>query len=91
MITFLLFIILFSQLVSLLNMQFFVSLVVIPYFTGLLYFLSYFIIFVRTSKSEVTVLLGKDKTMVSRGIASQVFLFLARVVEVLKGRGRGGG
>lgn len=72
-------------------MQFFVSLVVIPYFTGLLYFLSYFIIFVRTSKSEVTVLLGKDKTMVSRGIASQVFLFLARVVEVLKGRGRGGG
>ena len=72
-------------------MQFFLSLVVIPYFTGLLYFLSYFIIFVRTSKSEVTVLLGKDKTMVSRGIASQVFLFLARVVEVLKGRGRGGG
>ena len=72
-------------------MQFFVSLVVIPYFIGLLYFLSYFIIFVRTSKSEVTVLLGKDKTMVSRGIASQVFLFLARVVEVLKGRGRGGG
>ena len=72
-------------------MQFFVSLVVIPYFIGLLYFLSYFIIFVRTSKSEVTVLLRKDKTMVSRGIASQVFLFLARVVEVLKGRGRGGG
>ena len=72
-------------------MQFFVSLVAIPYFTGLLYFLSYFIIFVRTSKSEVTVLLGKDKTTVSRGIASQVFLFLARVVEVLKGRGRGGG
>ena len=72
-------------------MQFFVSLVVIPYFIGLLYFLSYFIIFVGTSKSEVTVLLRKDKTMVSRGIASQVFLFLARVVEVLKGRGRGGG
>ena len=65
----------FSQLVSLLNMQFFVSLVAIPYFTGLLYFLSYFIIFVRTSKSEVTVLLGKDKTMVSRGIASLFFFF----------------
>ena len=65
----------FSQLVSLLKMQFFVSLVAIPYFTGLLYFLSYFIIFVRTSKSEVTVLLGKDKTMVSRGIASLFFFF----------------
>ena len=72
-------------------MRFSLSLVAIPHFTGLLYFLSYFIIFVRTSKSEVTVLLGKDKTMVSRGIASQVFLFLARVVEGLKGRGRGGG
>ena len=72
-------------------MRFSLSLVAIPHFTGLLYFLSYFIIFVRTSKSEVTVLLGKDKTMVSRGIASQVFLFLARVVEVLKGRGRDGG
>ena len=72
-------------------MRFSLSLVAIPYFTGLLYFLSYFIIFVRTSKLEVTVLVGQDKTMVSRGIASLSYLFLARVVEVLKGRGRGGG
>ena len=72
-------------------MRFSLSLVAIPYFTGLLYFLSYFIIFVRTSKLEVTVLVGQDKTMVSRGIASLFYLFLARVVEVLKGRGRGRG
>ena len=90
MITFLLFIILFSQLVSLLNMQFFLSLVAIPYFTGLSYHLSCFIILVRTSKLEVSVLVGHDKTMVSRGIASQVFLFsLTRVVEVLKEQARG--
>ena len=60
--------------VSLLNMQFFLSLVAIPYFTGLSYHLSYFIILVRTSKLEVSVLVGHDKTMVSRGIASKVFL-----------------
>ena len=72
-------------------MRFSLSLVAIPYFTGLLYFLSYFIIFVRTSKLEVTILVGQDKTMVSRVIASLFYLFLARVVEVLKGRGRGGG
>jgi len=91
MIIFLLFVILFSQLVSLLNIQVFLSLVVIPYFTGLLYFLSYFIILVRTSKLEVSVLVGHDKTIVSRGIASQVFLFSTRVVEVLKERARGWG
>lgn len=91
MITFLLSVILFSQLVSLLNMQFFLSLVAIPYITGLSYHLSNFIIIVRTSKLEVSVLVGHDKTMVSMGIASQVFLFSTRVVEVLKGRVRGWG
>ena len=36
--------------------------------------------------------MGRDKTMVSMGIASQVFLFsLTRVVEVLKGQARGWG
>ena len=70
-------------------MQFFLSLVAIPYFTGLSYHLSYFIILVRTSKLEVSVLVGHDKTMVSRGIASKVFLSETRVVEVLKGRARG--
>ena len=72
-------------------MRFSLSLVAIPYFIGLLHFLSYFIIFVRTSKLAVTVLMGQDKTMVSRGIARQVFLFSTRVVEVLKGRETGWG
>ena len=72
-------------------MQFFVSLVAIPYFTGLLYFLSYFIIFVRTSKSEVTVLLGKDKTMVSRGIASLFFSFFSPSCRSPQRAGKGWG
>ena len=72
-------------------MRFSLSLVAIPYFIGLLHFLSYFIIFVRTSKLAVTVLMGQDKNMVSRGIAYQVFLFSTRVVEVLKERARGWG
>ena len=71
-------------------MRFSLSLVAIPYFMGLLHFLSYFIIFVRTSKLTVTVLMRQDKTMVSRGIASQVFLFSNRLV-VLKERARGWG
>ena len=70
-------------------MRFSLSLVAIPCFIGLLHFLWYFIIFVRTSKLAVTVLMGQDKTMVSGGIASQVFLFSTRVVEVVKERAKG--